>query len=160
MTRVWRAEPGESRAVAELLVEFRDWWGRELPSAESFAMGVGRLMGEPGTEFLLGSAGRDDAPSGVCQLRFRFDLWQTAEECYLEDLFVRQGVRRAGLGAALLEGALERARQRRCTRVHLDTNDGNRAAIALYERFGFERFGFTGSDSPGAGRSLLLQRRL
>ena len=144
--------------MAGLLVEFRDWWGRELPSAESFAAGVGRLMDEPGTEFLLGSSGDDDAPSAVCQLRFRFDLWQTAEECYLEDLFVREGARRAGLGAALVEAALERARERGCTRVHLDTNDGNRAALALYERLGFERHGFTGSASPDGARTVLLQR--
>jgi ribosomal protein S18 acetylase RimI-like enzyme len=157
---VWRAEPDELRAVAGLLVEFRDWWGRELPSAESFAVGVGRLLGEPGTEFLLGSAGREGAPSGFCQLRFRFDVWQGTENCYLEDLFVREGARRAGLGAALLEAALQRARDRGCAYVDLDTNDGNRAALSLYERFGFERLGFTAAPSPSAGRTLLMRLRL
>ncbi len=146
--------------MAGLLVEFRDWWGRELPSAESFAAGVERLMAEPGTEFLLGSAAGDGAPSGVCQLRFRFDIWQGAEGCYLEDLFVREDGRRAGLGAALVEAALERARDRGCVHVDLDTNEGNQAAVSLYERFGFEHFGFTAAPSASAGRSLLMRRTL
>ncbi len=34
--RVWRAGPGEADAVAGLLIEFRDWWGRDSPPDASF----------------------------------------------------------------------------------------------------------------------------
>ena len=140
--------------MAGLLVEFRDWWGRSLPSDESFAASVDRLMDSPDTEFLLGSAG-GGAPAGVCQLRFRFSVWHATEDCWFEDLFVREQARRSGLGGALVEAALERARERGCARVELDVNEANRAARALYERFGF-----SGPAEPGAGRALLLRCRL
>jgi GNAT superfamily N-acetyltransferase len=155
VTRVWRAEPAESSAVAHLLVAFRDWWGRAEPSAESLQSSVDRLIANPDTEFLLGSAGHDGAPSGVCQLRFRFSAWHAAEDCFIEDLFVREEARGAGLGAALVEAALERARGRGCARVELDVNEENRTALALYERLGF-----SATPEPGTGRSLLMRLRL
>ncbi|MBA2439740.1 MAG: GNAT family N-acetyltransferase [Thermoleophilaceae bacterium] len=150
MVRVWRAEAGEAEVVAGLLGEFRDWLGLSRPSAESLVAGVGRLIEQTDTEYLLGSAGSE--PAGVCQLRFRFGVWHAAEDCWLEDLFVREDRRRSGLGAALVEAALGRARKRGCARVELDVNEANSAALALYERFGFG----ARSDSFG-GRDLLMR---
>ncbi len=141
--------------MAGLLAEFRDWWGRAAPTSESLLASVERLMDGTEAEFLLGSAGARAAPSGVCQLRFRFSAWHAAQECLLEDLFVREDARRSGLGAALVEAALERARERGCARVELDVDERNEAALALYERLGFSSAG-----EPGSGRTLLLRRRL
>jgi len=152
MTLVWRAEPHEAGAVAGLLVEFRDWLGRALPSDESFAASVHRLIAEPDTEYLLGAAGPGDPPAAICQLRFRFGVWHAAGDCWLEDLFVSQDARRSGLGAALVETALTRARERECARVELDVNEANAAAIALYRRFGF------GAHSESFGARDLLMR--
>lgn len=155
MTHVWRAQHHEAGAVAGLLVEFRDWLGRSLPSDESFAASVLRLIGDPDTEYLLGATGPGRDPAAVCQLRYRFGVWHEAGDCWLEDLFVRQNARRSGLGAALLETALTRARERGCARVELDVNEANTAAIALYERFGFGAL----SESFGA-RDLLMRHSL
>jgi ribosomal protein S18 acetylase RimI-like enzyme len=155
MTRVWRARPQEAAVVAGLLGEFRDWLGRTLPSDESFAASVERLIADPYTEYLLGAPGPHEPTAGVCQLRYRFGVWQAAGDCWLEDLFVREVARGSGLGAALVETAIERAMERGCTRVELDVNEANAAAIALYERFGFgarsETFG---------GRDLLMRLEL
>jgi len=152
---VWPAESGEVEVVAGLLLEFRDWLGRNRPSEESLAASVGRLIDAADTEYLIGSVGPGDEPAGVCQLRFRFGVWHAAPDCWLEDLFVRQGERRSGLGAALVEAALTRARARGCARVELDVNEANAAALALYDRFGFGAH----SDSFG-GRDLLMRRPL
>jgi len=46
--------------------------------------------------------------------------------------------RRIGIGAALLEAALEAARVRGLTRIELVVRTDNGPAIALYRRFGFE----------------------
>jgi len=153
MTVVWRAEPHEAAAVSGLLVEFRDWLGRSLPTDESFAAGVDRLLADPDTEYLLGAASPGEEPAAVCQLRFRFCVWHTAGDCWLEDLYVRECQRRSGLGAALVESALSRAKDRECARVELDVNEANAAAIALYEGFGFGVF----SERFGA-RDLLMRR--
>jgi GNAT superfamily N-acetyltransferase len=152
VTLVWRAEPQEAAAVAGLLAEFRDWLGRSLPGDESLAASVHRLIGDADTEFLLGAPAPGERAAGVCQLRFRFGIWHTASDCWLEDLFVREDARRSGLGAAIVESALERARQRGCARVELDVNEANSAAIALYERFGF------GAHSRFFGARDLLMR--
>jgi ribosomal protein S18 acetylase RimI-like enzyme len=136
-SRTWLAEPHEAEAVARLLVGFRDWYGRDDPPAETFLAGVERLIVRPDTEYVLAAAGDGTDPGGVCQLRYRYGVWLAREDCWLEDLFVREEDRRAGLGEALITRAMERARERGCGRIELDVSESNRAAWALYERMGF-----------------------
>ena len=153
--RAWVAKPHEAETVARLLVEFRDHNGSQWPSANSFLASVERLIERRGTEFLLGAPDEDSPPAGVCQLRFRFSVWMAAEDCWVEDLFVREDARRSGLGAALVGLALERARARGCRRIELDTNECNAPALALYERFGL-----VPHSKGGRGRDLFLGVKL
>ena len=156
MSRVWLATPSEAPAVTALLVAFRDWWGRHEPTAESFGRSVERLLADPDTEFLLGAAAEGEPASGICQLRYRWTVWYEAPDCWLEDLFVHEGARGSGLGRALLESTLERARARGCGRVELDVNESNPAAIALYATAGFS----AQPDPASEGRNLLMRLRL
>jgi GNAT superfamily N-acetyltransferase len=135
-SRAWLAEPHEAGTVARLLIEFRDHYGRSDPPDHTFLDGVERLIVRPDTEYILAAAGNGE-PGGVCQLRYRYGLWTASEDCWLEDLFVREADRRAGLGEALVVAAIERARERGCGRIELDVAQSNRAAWALYERMGF-----------------------
>ena len=140
--------------MARLLLAFRDWMGRDHPSGESLREGVTRLIEDPQTEYLLGAAAAGDPPTGVCQLRFRHGLWHEATDCWLEDLYVSDDARGAGLGRVLVDAAAERARARGCARVELDVSDANPPALALYEAAGFA----TGKD-PGT-RDLLMRLAL
>jgi ribosomal protein S18 acetylase RimI-like enzyme len=152
---VWRAGPEEAETVAGLLVEFRDLLGTEWPSANAFHASVERLMEDPrSTEFLLGAPHDDAPPCGVCQLRYRFSVWTASDDCWLEDLWVREPARRAGLGRALVVAALSRAEERGCRRVELDTSEENRPAVQLYESLGF-----TSSKIRGS-RDFFLQKWL
>jgi GNAT superfamily N-acetyltransferase len=151
--RVWLAEPSEAEIVAGLLVEFRDHCGYDWPSANSFLASVERLIERPDTEFLLGTPHDDSAPAGVSQLRYRHSVWMAADDCWLEDLFVRDAARSVGLGGALVQASLDRARERGCRRVELDTNEANEAALALYHRLGFSE---RSKDTGRAGRDLFL----
>jgi GNAT superfamily N-acetyltransferase len=153
--RTWLAEPDEAGAVARLLVEFRDWYGVAWPPEESFRSSIERLLAEPTTEFLLGAPSEDASPAGVCQLRFRHSVWTAAEDCWLEDLFVRESARGLGVGRALAEAAIERARERGSRRIELDVNDANPAALALYEHLGFSAW-----VERAGGRNLLMRLRL
>jgi ribosomal protein S18 acetylase RimI-like enzyme len=148
---IWRAEPHEAEVVAQLLVEFRNWSGRDWPSDNAFLASVERLIERPDTDFLLGSPDRDTPPCGVCQLRYRFSVWMAAEDCWLEDLYVREDARRRGLGRALVAAALERARERGARRVELDVNETNDRALALYEELGF-----SAASKGMAGRDLFM----
>jgi GNAT superfamily N-acetyltransferase len=133
--RAWIAGPDEADAVARLLIAFRDWYNRDEPPDPAFHEGVRRLIVRDDTEYVLAAAGDGDA-GGVAQLRYRHGVWMDAEDCWLEDLFVRDEDRRKGLGEALLRRTIERARERGCGRIELDVSESNRAAWALYERMG------------------------
>ena len=150
--KVWRAEAAEAADVARLIAEFGAWWGKNVVPEDEVRASVDRIMSGDDGEFLLGAV--DGEPVGVCQLRFRWSVWKSAEDCWLEDLFVREEARRSGLGRALVEAALERARERGCKRIELDVNEDNGAARALYEACGF----LTEPKPPG--RTLFIGRQL
>jgi GNAT superfamily N-acetyltransferase len=134
------------------MAAFRDWWQRDEPADDPLALGVARLLVDPHTEFLL--AGPDEGhPTGVCQLRYRYGLWYEALDCWLEDVYVEEAARRSGIGRALGEAALDRARERGCRRIQLDVNEVNPQALALYESLGFDAM----QDPPG-GRLLVMTR--
>lgn len=152
--RVWLAEVDEAETVARLLVEFRDWYGRDWPSENAFLAGVEKLMERTDADYLIGAPDEDSAPAGVVQVRYRYGIWLAAEDCWLEDLYVREDARRSGLGRALVEASVERARERGCRRVELDVSDQNEAAWTLYESLGFS------ADYKPPGRNVLMGLRL
>ena len=151
--RVWVAQPHEAETTADLLVAFRDHMGSDWPSENAFLASVERLLEDPGTEFLLAAPGDGAPAAGVLQLRFRLSVWKAAPDAWLEDLFVAEDARRAGLGDALVALAIERAQARGARRIELDCNERNTAALALYERHGFSPLS-KGSE----GRDLFLGR--
>lgn len=154
MAAVWIASKAEAPAAARLLAEFRDWWGKDEPPEDHMLASVERIMEGADGEFLLGRGSGTGEPEGVCQLRFRWSVWRSAEDCYLEDLYVRADARRSGLGRALIDASVERARQRGCRRIELDVNEQNAAALKLYEAAGF-------TVTPKApGRTLFIGREL
>jgi GNAT superfamily N-acetyltransferase len=151
--RAWRAETHEAEIVGGLLVEFRDHMGKDWPSENAILAAVERLIETTDTEYLLAAPDEDSPPAGVAQLRFRPSVWTAAPDCWLEDLFVSAATRRGGVGEALVELAIERARQRGCRRIELDTNEDNAPALALYHRLGFSEFS-KGSRSIFLGRPI------
>jgi ribosomal protein S18 acetylase RimI-like enzyme len=151
--RVWLAEPHEAETVARLLTEFRDWFGRDWPSDNAFLASVERLISERNVEYLLGAPDEAAPAAGVCQLRYRWSVWWAAEDCWLEDLYVRDAARGTGLGRALTEAALDRAQARGCRRVELDVNTENAPALKLYEALGF-------TTGKLGGQDLLMRRHL
>jgi len=151
----WVAKHHEAERVADLLVQFRDHNGGDWPLASAFLAGVERLLDDRDTEFLLAAAGEGEEPQAVAQLRFRWGIWRAGGDCLVEDVFVSEAARGQGLGRELLELATERALERGCRRMELDTSEDNEAALALYHAFGFfER------KSPDHPRDLYLRRHI
>ena len=80
-------------------------------------------------------------------------LEQHADELVIARLFVAPAAFRRGIGSALVEHALARARGRR---VRVGTGARNAPALALYARFGFRRLD-QGSPTPSRGYVELLR---
>jgi ribosomal protein S18 acetylase RimI-like enzyme len=74
---------------------------------------------------------------GVAQLRFRDYLITGEPMCYLEELYVVPQRRREGHGRALMEAAMDSARERGATTIELGTATNDHAARALYDSLGF-----------------------
>ena len=68
-------------------------------------------------------------------------LWSIAEEAHITLLAVHPNFRRQGLGQLLLFVLLEDAISRNLEWATLEVNINNRAAIDLYQKFGFEVVG-------------------
>jgi GNAT superfamily N-acetyltransferase len=154
VTRIWVAAPEEIDEVAELMIGFRNYMGRDQPSDESMRSTAAEIMRDPHAEYLLAAPDGGHGAAAVCQLRYRLSIWTGAEDCWLEDLFVSDRARRSGLGRALVGAALDRARERGCGRIELDVDDDNEPAIALYEAMGLSL------ESKPPGRNYLMGRRL
>ncbi len=152
---VWVAEPDEAETVARLLVAFRDHLAHDWPSENAFLAGVEKLIEDRNTEFVIGAPDADAPPAGVVALRYRHSLWTASDDCLLEDVFVEEHARGTGLGRALVELALERARARGCRRAELDVNEANEPALRLYESLGFGK-----KSTPWDGRDLFINIRL
>ncbi len=131
------ATPDDVDVVAGLMCDFRDHNGRDAPPDDVMRAGVERLLGRDDGEFLLGG----DPPMGVVQLRYRYGVWWDAEDCCVEDVFVREQARGTRLGRALVAFAIDRARERGCRRLELDTGDDNAPAQGLYRSLGFRSHG-------------------
>jgi GNAT superfamily N-acetyltransferase len=145
---VRRAESGDLELLTGLIAGFRDWWGKSEPGDVAIGETVEHLLRDPDTEFLLA----DDV--GFCQLRYRLSVWTGVEDCWLEDLYVTDAARGKGYGRALVEAALDSARERGCRRIELDVNEENAGALALYLSSGF-----TLEPKP-PGRTLFISRPL
>jgi ribosomal protein S18 acetylase RimI-like enzyme len=152
--RVWLAGEDDADAVSSLIAAFRDWWGKDDPPLGQIRETVEVLFSDPATEFLLAAPNDDDPPAGVCQLRYRLSVWTGTDDCWLEDLYVEDAARGAGLGRVLVTESFERAKARGCRRIELDVNERNTEALAFYERLGFT------TEPKPPGRTLFVSRRL
>jgi ribosomal protein S18 acetylase RimI-like enzyme len=128
-----RADPADAEIVARLLHDFNTEFGEFTPGPEVLAERIRELLSAG--QILVLIAG--DPPDGLALLRFRPSLWSDTLDCYLEELYVVPERRGRGIGRALLEAAMEAAREEGAAHIDLGTSEDDTAARALYERLGF-----------------------
>ncbi len=148
--------------IIESFKGFAALFAFDSPSDQKLVQGVTRLMDDPDTDFFVAVGGSGKC-AGFLQQRYRYSLWLSAEEAYVEDVFVTSAERGHGLGRALMEAALARAAARGCRRAVLDIIEINVVPLALYESMGFsyerERSIFEG-DPVTKGRQLFMVKPL
>jgi len=121
-----------------MAIAFRNHLERAFPSDVQFQENIARLIVEPDAEFFL--ATRDGVPAGYVLQRYRHSMWAAGTEASIEDLFVDPERRKGGVGRELIRFALDRAAQRGCATVCLDTNENNAASTRIYTELGFNAF--------------------
>jgi ribosomal protein S18 acetylase RimI-like enzyme len=142
----------DASAFGRLLHAFNVEFGESTLDADVIAERAAPLI-ESG-EVLVLFAG--DGPDGFAELRFRPSLYTGALDAYLEELYVVPEERGHGLGRALLEAAMDHARQRGAARIDLNTSVDDVAARALYESAGFTNR----EGGPEGPRMLYYERDL
>ena len=146
------ASAADAPAFGRLLQTFNDEFSEPTPDAAVIAERAAPLIesGEVTVIFV------EDEPDGFAQLRFRPSLYTGALDAYLEELYVVPARRGHGLGRALLEAAMEHARERGAAHIDLGTSENDTAARALYESVGFTNH----EGGPNGPRMLYYERDL
>jgi GNAT superfamily N-acetyltransferase len=93
----------------------------------------------PSEDGLLLGARRDDALVGYACLYWHFSSTEACESVLMNDLFVSEDARGAGVGRALIEATAEVARERGVPFVEWSTAPDNETAQRLYDSTGAER---------------------
>jgi GNAT superfamily N-acetyltransferase len=78
---------------------------------------------------------------GIVHYLFHRSCWTIGNYCYLQDLFVAEGMRDRGIGRALIAAVEKEARAAGASRVYWLTHETNTSAQALYDQVA-DRSGF------------------
>ncbi|GJL95883.1 MAG: hypothetical protein DHS20C05_22880 [Hyphococcus sp.] len=134
--RIWRAEPADEDDLVriEAAAFGEKSWGENNVRESFVAPRVTILLAAPRQRMVqtLG-AGSNQPPVGFAMWR---DLGPEAE---ILTVGVIPEAARKGAGTELLSACLEGAKMRGANKVYLEVDQGNKAALALYGRAGFQQ---------------------
>ena len=130
----------ELEELLPLIAGYQTFYGAE-PDVERNRRFFSRFL-HPSEEGLLLGAWVDGTLAGFATLYWFFSSTKAAESVLMNDLFVREDVRGAGIGRALIQSALDEARRRGAAHLEWFTAPDNLTAQRLYD------------SVPGAGRSI------
>ena len=95
-------------------------WARLLDPAAPLAGRVALVAGEM---------------AGFALYLHHSSTWVAGDDCYLEDLFIAEAARGAGIGRAMIEDLKAIAQAAGWHRLYWHTDEGNSRARALYDQF-------------------------
>ena len=149
-----RATPGDAAAVARLLHDFQTEFDEPSPGTEALEERYADLIRNRDMTVLLAG----DGPDGFAQIRYRPWVYSPGPQAhsYLEELYVVPSLRGRGIGRALMEAAMDTARNEGATHMELGTSEDDTAARALYESVGFTNR----EGSPDGPVMLFYEREL
>ena len=114
----------------------RPWEPRDRPAVQALLKLLSEDAEVTASDAPAYVAERDGAVVGMVTLCVFTTL--TGAKAYLDHLVVAPGSRGSGIGRALVEYAIERARDAEASRVDLTANATKHAGHALYRSLGFE----------------------
>lgn len=110
----------------------------ETPLPQSYYTAFEAITADGNHELIV--AELDGQVVGTLQLTFLPSLsYQGRTRAQVESVRVQQRFRSQGIGAVMMEWAIERARQRGCHMMQLTSHDSRKDAHRFYERLGFKK---------------------
>jgi GNAT superfamily N-acetyltransferase len=86
-------------------------------------------------------AWQGDKAVGLVHFIYHRSTWTVGNYCYLQDLYVDEGIRGGGIGRQLIEHVYQQAEAAGASRVHWLTHETNTDAMHLYDKVA-DRSGF------------------
>lgn len=130
--------PGDAQALSALLQQLAPDEAR--PDAKLLAL----RLNEPAVNCVVLVAERDAKLLGTCTLHLIEHLAHNfARSAILEDVVVDADARGLGIGQALIDKAVERARAWGCYKLALSSNQSREQAHRFYARLGFKPHGIS-----------------
>lgn len=127
------ATPGDEGGWRALWDQYLAFYEVRLPPAVTDAT-WGRLM-DPSSPVKARLALADGQIRGFAIHMHHPSTWVASEDGYLEDLFVAEAARGQGLGRALIDDLITRARAKGWARLYWHTDETNTRARALYDQY-------------------------
>ena len=132
------ATPDDVPQIHAFILELAEYErARERVTATPAMLAAGLFGQHPSAEVLI--AELDGAPAGFALFHGTFSTWEGRPGIWLEDLYVPERHRRAGVGGALLAGLAAITLERGCARLEWHALDWNEPALRFYERLGATR---------------------
>lgn len=128
-SEIRRASAADAAAIAQLLHDFNSEYDDYTPGVPALTERIHELLADGAIEVLL----TGDPPVGFALFRLRPSLWAKASDAYLEELYVVPNRRGKGIGGALLDTAIDLARELGANHLELTTGEDDTEARALYE---------------------------
>lgn len=141
--------------LSGLVISFRNHFDRTEPTDIEFVEGIKKLMNGEDAQFFM-ALDVKKAPIGYVLQRYQFNMWSNGTEARIEDLFVDPVCRQGGTGKSLIEYSINRAIEKRCTTMCLDTNENNIASNKIYSQLGFSAV----SKNWDNGRQIFYRKSL
>lgn len=134
-TRIRPARPGDEAEIVAMIGELAEF---EHAREQCTITGeqVGAALFGPDAVARCHIAEADGAVAGMALWFRNFSTWDGVPGIHLEDLFVREGFRRRGLGRALLAVLARECVERGYSRLSWAVLDWNTGAIGLYDAVG------------------------
>ncbi len=128
------ATPRDAQAIYDLICDLATY-ERARSAVRTSAERIAEQLASsrPPFECLLCEAGGEVA--GFCLFFPNYSTWEGCPGLYIEDLYVRESLRRRGLGRALFLRVCQLALERGCARVEWAALNWNNPAIAFYRSF-------------------------
>jgi ribosomal protein S18 acetylase RimI-like enzyme len=136
MTEIENAQPVDLEPVLGLMQRQFQEHAIRVPE-ERLRIAVAAMLENPELGFFLVARQQSDVIGMAC-VSFCWTLEHGGKSAWLDELYVLPAYRGAGLGGALLQNALSKARVSGCAAVDLEVDIEHRQAENLYHSIGFD----------------------